>query len=50
MNENILVLGAKNNLVDQLSLESEKYEDKIYFVKDGKITRRVQVSARGCSK
>lgn len=34
MNENILVLGAKNNLVDQLSLESEKYEDKIYFVKD----------------
>ena len=24
--------------------------DKIYFVKDGKVTKRVQVSARGCSK
>ena len=24
--------------------------DKLYFVKDGKVTKRVQVSARGCSK
>ena len=34
MNENIVVVGAKNSLVEQLSLVCDRNEDKVFFVKD----------------
>lgn len=35
MNENILVIGARNNIIDQFSGVTENQENKIFFVKEG---------------
>ncbi|MBR5439373.1 MAG: alanine racemase [Clostridia bacterium] len=43
-------VGDKVLLIPAHCCSTVNLYDKIYFVKDGKITRRVQVSARGCSK
>ena len=34
MNENIVIVGAKNSLVEEISRVVEENQDKVYFVKD----------------
>ena len=34
MNENIVIVGAKNSLVEEISKVVEENQDKVYFVKD----------------
>lgn len=43
-------VGDKVLLIPAHCCSTVNLYDKIYFVKDGKVTKRVQVSARGCSK
>lgn len=34
MNENIVIVGAKNSLIEEISRFADKNQDKVYFVKD----------------
>ena len=43
-------VGDKVLLIPAHCCSTVNLYDKIYFVKDGKVIKRVQVSARGCSK